>query len=52
MNFNKKLYKQHYHTYQNLRRRYLINNANFYFNRKCQELHLTPKELLFGSHPI
>lgn len=43
MNFNKKLYKQHYHTYQNLRRRYLINNANIYFNRKCQELHLIPK---------
>ena len=42
MNFNKKLYKGEYYKYLNLRKKFLINNANIYFNFKCKQLNLTP----------
>ena len=43
MNFNTNLYKSQYYTYLNLRKKYLINNANIFFNKKCLEMQLVPK---------
>ena len=43
MNFNKNLYKQQYYKYHNLRKKFLINNANIYFNRQCKQENLIPQ---------
>ena len=51
MNFNTNLYKRQYYAYLNLRKKYLINNANIFFNKKCQELRLTPKYARAKSKP-
>ena len=41
--FNKNLYKRDYFKYYNLKKKYLVNNANIFFNVKCKELNITPK---------
>ena len=43
MNFNKNFKKKDYFQYLNLRRKYLNNNANIYFNLKCKQNKVTPK---------
>ena len=41
--FNKYMYKRDYYKYLNLRRKYLVNNANIYFNLECKRHNITPR---------
>ena len=42
MEFNRNFYKKDYYKYYNLRKKFLINNANIFFNQRCKTLHLLP----------
>ena len=41
--FNKYIYKRDYYKYLNLRKKYLVNNANIYFNLECKRHNITPR---------
>ena len=43
MNFNKSLYKQLFYNYLNLRKKFLVNNANIFFNQQCRQMNLVPQ---------
>ena len=43
MNFNKNLNKKDYYKYFNIKKKYLVNNANIYFDHKCKEKQIIPK---------
>ena len=49
MNFNTNLCKGQYYKYFNLRKKYLINNANILYNLKCKEKRSFPHMRNAGS---
>ena len=51
MDFNKNFNKHDYYTYYNLRRRFLINNPNIFFNQGCKNLQIIPKYATSKNKP-
>ena len=43
MNFNHQDFKRNYYKYYNIKKKFLVNNANIYFNHICKTEQLIPK---------
>ena len=41
--FNTSLFKNNYYKYFNLRKKWLINNSNIWFNKTCLQRNIIPK---------